>query len=62
MACVVVLCGAPGAGKSKLSRELARHVPCHVGAVHHISFDDIERAAVRQVHRPRVPSAGSQNH
>ena len=41
--CVLVLCGAPAAGKSSLSRELRRHPARRVGAVHHISFDSIER-------------------
>ena len=59
MACVVVLCGAPGAGKSSLARELARRVPRRVGAVHHISFDDIERAAVRLPTARAPPRAGS---
>ena len=44
-ACVAVLCGAPAAGKSSLSRELRRRPARRVGAVHHISFDDIERGA-----------------
>ena len=41
--CVLVLCGAPAAGKSSLCRELSRRPARRVEAVHHISFDSIER-------------------
>jgi|EP01049_Picozoa_sp_SAG25_P000059 hypothetical protein len=51
-ACVIVLCGAPAAGKSTLACQLCSSSgggsgpswrPAAVRAVHHICYDDIER-------------------
>lgn len=56
--CVLVLCGAPAAGKSSLSRELRRRPARRVDAVHHISFDSIERdTTVRGTRGPTIERA-----
>ena len=57
-ACVVVLCGAPAAGKSSLARQLCSEQarPGLVSGVHHIEFDAIEQSSIGAVCEPHLIS------